>query len=201
MKNLNALRGKDLITIAIFSVVIIVLNKAVGLVIMLINFNVSMVSSIALVSLISTGIYMLMAAKVKKPGVMLLFGILTGIVHMLMTVPIMFVTAIVPAIIGELVVSVPKKNNSLAFNAISYGIFNCTYALHASFLILYLGKERFQAMSGGMFSKEQTQEALEIAFNGGLSLFTMAITALCCFIGYFIGKKLLKRNFEKAGMI
>ncbi len=201
MKNLKALKGKDLITIAIFTVIIAVLNMIVGMIIMFINFNVAMISSMAFVSLISTGIYMLMAAKVKKPGVMLLFGILTGIIHTIMSIPIMLVIAIVPAIIGELVVSVPKKNNSLVFNAISYGIFNCTYALHGSFIILYMGKERFRAMGGSMFSEEQTEAALEAAFNGGLILLTIAVTALGCFIGYFIGKKLLKRNFEKAGVI
>lgn len=195
------LKGKDLIVIAIFTVLILAMDMIVGMSLMALGIFVAMIISVGVGCLINMSIYMLMAARVKKPGVITLHALLRGILYTVMSTPLMLVIAIVPAIIAELVISIPKKNASLGYNALAFGIFNVVYSIHGSLIVLLMGKERFAEYGPQMFSAENLNIILDSAFNGGLLFGTMAFTALMCSIGYFIGRRLLKRNFEKAGVI
>ncbi len=201
MKSLNRLKGKDIITITIFSMLIYIVTMLIGMPMMFANFYLSMLASIGASCIINMGIYMLMAAKVKKPGVLFLHALIVGIIGTAMSTPLMFFIAIIPGLIAELIVTLSKKNDSLKMNAIAYTIFNCSYSLHGTIIVLYMGKEQFARMGASMFTDEQLDLILSMSFNVWVLVATVAITALGCLIGYFIGRKILKKNFEKAGVI
>ncbi len=194
------LKGKDLIVIAIFTIIIIVIEMAIGMAcMMLLGMHFSMLFS-GVAGLFVMPVFMLMAAKVKKPGVLFIYALLSGLIYTIMSTPLMLLISIVPAIIGELIISAPKKNASLGYNAIGYTFFRTVYSLHGTFLILLLGKDNFKE-NGTWFSEEQISQIFEYGFAAKSILITAGVTAIACTIGYFIGRKILRKNFEKAGVI
>ncbi len=196
------LKGKDFITIAIFTVLIILIHFIISMATMVfIGIKFSMIFGIGIGSLITTGIYMLMAAKVKKPGVMLLQATLRGIVFGIMNTPLMLLIMIIPAIIAELFVSIPKKNDSLKYNGIAWGISTVIYSLHGILIFHIVGMEKATEQAKTIFTPEQLSTVVEVSNNWLFVVAVILITTFLCFVGYFIGKALLKKNFEKAGVI
>ncbi len=199
---LQKLKGKDFITIAIFTVLIIVIDMIISMPTMILfGIKFSMIFGVGIAALLTTGVYMLMAAKVKKPGVMLLQALLRGLIFSLMSSPIMLLIMIVPAIIAELFISIPKKNDSLKYNGIAWGFATVIYSLHGVLIFHIMGMEKAVEKSKTMFTPEQLAAVVEVSNNWLLILASILVTALLCFVGYFIGKALLKKNFEKAGVV
>ncbi len=200
--NVPLLKGKDLIVIAIFTVLIVVLLTAIGMIMMVsIGIHMSMLLGGGLGILFTMPVFMLMAAKVKKPGVIFLLALLEGLIYTLMSTPLMLLLTIVPGLIGELVVSIPKKNKSLSINALGYTVYSTIYALHGTFIVLFVGKDNFREFGKAMFTDDQITALLGDAFDVKLILITVVFTIVCGFISYFIGKRLLRKNFQKAGVI
>lgn len=195
------LKGKDLVVIAVFTVIMFVIDMAVGMTSMMVfGIHIAMLFA-GLPVLFIMPVYMLMAAKVKKPGVLLVNALLYGLVSSVMSTFYMLLIIIIPAIIGELIVSLPRKNSSLGYNVIAYTFYRAVYSLHGTFIVLLLGRENFREKGAAWFGEEQMSRILDSGFEIKYVAATFGITVLCGIIGYFAGKSLLRRNFEKAGVI
>ncbi len=192
----NKLKIKDLVTIGIFFVIYFVLMFTIGMMgIVPILFLIYP----TVLGIVCGTVIMLFMAKIGKPWALFILGMLSPLIMFAMghsyivpTVSFVFV------LLAELIA---RKGNykSFKYNAIAYGFFNCWICSSLSQMLL--AKEKYMAVheSAGM---DPTYFA---KFEALMSWSTMGLVVLGAFVGglvgAFIGKKMLKKHFEKAGIV
>ena len=121
--NGKMLKGRDLITVGIFSAIYFVINFAFML---MSGFHPMIWILMPALIALFTGIpFMLMCAKVQKPGAVILMGLITGLLYFVtgqFTVVIL-VTFVVGCGLGEIARAVTKYN-SFKGNTISFALFS-----------------------------------------------------------------------------
>lgn len=194
----NKLKGKDLITIGIFSAIYFVLNF-----ICMVSGGIHpilwvlMPGSIALL----TGIpYMLMAAKVQKPGAVFLMGLITGLIYFAtgqFTVVIL-ISMVLGCGLAELIRYLTKYNtfsgNSLSFILFSYGMVG-------SPLPIWLFKESFLAQITEQGMPADYVSAVEALSSNWMLIVLFVAPAIGAVIGVIIARALFKKHFVKAGIV
>lgn len=190
------LKIKDFVTMGIFFVIYFAVFFGVGMM-GLIPF---LFLCFPFVSAVINGtIVMLYMAKVPKPWSMFLFGMLgplfmwaMGHTYVLPAVALPFVA------LAELFFRLGKFK-SLRYTALSYAFFSCWIV--GSLMQMLLVKERYIQMSLEMKMSPEYLNSLEKL----ISYPSMLLVTLGAFvgglIGAFIGKKMLKKHFAKAGII
>lgn len=192
------LRGKDLITIGIFSAIYFVLNF-----ICMVSGGIHpilwvlMPGSIALL----TGIpYMLMAAKVQKPGAVFLMGLITGLIYFAtgqFTVVIL-ISMVLGCGLAEFARYLTKYNtfrgNSLSFIFFSYGMVG-------SPLPIWLFKESFLAQITEQGMPADYVAAVEALSSNWMLIVLFVAPLIGAVIGVIIARTLFKKHFVKAGIV
>ncbi len=142
---------------------------------------------------------MLFMAKVPKPWALFILGMLSPLVMFFMGHT--YIILIVSVVFIGLAEFMFRKGGftSFKYNAISYGFFSCW--LGASLMQILLVKERYREIykaSGMPDEYFNTMDKL-------ISWPTMVLIILGAFvggiIGAYLGKKMLKKHFEKAGIV
>ncbi len=192
----NSLKMKDLVSIGIFGLIYLALTFVIamlGIVPILIY-----IIPIAM-SVISGVVVLLFMAKVSKPWALFIFGMITplamfagGHTYIVPLVAVIFVGA------AEFIA---KKGSytSLKYNIMSYVVFSCWMA--GSLMEMIVLKDKYIAgqVAGGL-SLETVNKLVSL-----ISWTSILIVLLCTFVGgivgAIIGKKMLKKHFEKAGII
>lgn len=192
------LKGKDLITIGIFTAIYFVLNQVfnfIGGVHAIVWFL-----SPALAALVAATPYMLLCAKVKKPFASLTLGTIVGLIYLAsgmfsITVPIVFfVGGIIAEIIRYLTHYSSFWGDATSFSFVALGMV-------ASPLPLWLNPEAFIAQIKS-FGMSQSYIDTCTSLTSPIMLVIMIVaTVICAFIGAFIAKALFKKHFVKAGMV
>ncbi len=192
----NKLKIKDLVSIGIFGLIYLVLSFAtamLGLVPMLI-FVIPIVLSI-----IAGVVVMLFMAKVPKAGALFIFGMITPLImfagghtYLVPAVAIIFVT------IAQLIVK-KGEYKSLKYNTLAYAVFSCW--MTGSLMQMILLKEKYIAtqVAGGMTVESANELVALISWPS--ILIVVLLTFAGALLGAFIGKKMLKKHFEKAGIV
>lgn len=141
---------------------------------------------------------MLFMTKVQKPWALFILGMISPLVMFAMGhTYVVAILSLIVMTIAELIRKIGNYN-SFKYNMLSYAIFSTWIC--SSLMQMLLAKEKYMEMSLMMMGKDYT-DALE-------NLITyphMALVALGAFlggiIGAYIGKALLKKHFEKAGIV
>lgn len=197
-ENGKMLKGKDLITIGIFSAIYFVIN----FVFMLFGGLHPMLWILmpALIALFSGIPFMLMCAKVQKPGAVLLMGLITGLIYFVtgqFTV-IILITFVIGCGLGELTRVISKygsfKGNTLAFVFFSLG-------MTGSPLPIWLMRESFLAQITEQGMPESYINALETLSSPAMLIVLFAAPIVCALIGAAITKSMFKKHFVKAGIV
>ncbi|WP_313133170.1 MptD family putative ECF transporter S component [Anaerocolumna sp.] len=192
------LKGKDLITIGIFSAIYFVTN----FIFMLMGglhpmMWILMPGFIALF----TGLpFMLMCSKVQKMGAVLLMGAIIGLIYFVtgMFTAVILATFAISCILSELVRMISGynnfKGNMLAFICFSLG-------MTGSPLPVWIMHDKFMTQISG-----QGMPADYIMELGNLSSPTMLLVlflapVIGAIIGSWISKKMFQKHFEKAGIV
>lgn len=198
MNETKRLKGRDLITIGIFSAVYFILN----LVAMMTGFvPILWLLLPGIAGILTSNPFMLMESKVQKPGAILIMGFITAILYFItgqFTV-LLLITFAVACILSEVYRAITKYDNSFIHMAVSFIIF--CYGMLGSPLAIWVYKDSFldQIQQNGM-SAEYIQTL------SGLISVPMLI-ALCVspiiggFIGAVISKGLFRKHFRKAGIV
>ncbi len=192
----NKLKVKDLVTIGIFFVIYFVVMFGVGMMGLV---PILFLVYPAVLGLVGGTIVMLFMAKVPKPWALLIFGMLSPLVMFAMGH-----TYVVP--LGSLIfMSLAEfffrkgKFKSFKYNAISHGFFSCWIV--SSLTQLLIAKEQYMAIHAN--SGMDTSWVLKI--EALISWQTLGLSALGAFVGgvlgAYIGKLMLKKHFEKAGIV
>ena len=193
----NKLKVKDFITIGIFTALIFVVEFACGMLGFIHPYIVA--SYVVLIPLVGSIPMMLFYTKVEKFGMITIMSILIAI--------IMFVTGMgwlgAPLIIlsGLIADLIAKKGGYKSFKmtAISHGVF-CLWICANYFPVVITADSYRKSLTDGGYSAEYCNN-LFLAINYK----TIGILLILCFIfgciGAVIGKAVVKKHFEKAGIV
>ncbi|UTC81888.1 MptD family putative ECF transporter S component [Treponema denticola] len=191
----NKLVLKDLINIAIFSVIYFVGLTVIGtplgflvLTFLAVPFAVSVMLGISVLFLL---------AKVQKPFALFIFVAIPGCLMTLMGhTPVVAIHSLIVAAIAEIVRKVLGYNTAKG-NIVSYAVMSL--ALCGGFWQIFILKEQYFALTEKMMG---TAYAAELT---GLPIWIMPILYATSFagglLGGLLGKKFLKKHFEKTGLV
>ncbi|EXF27555.1 membrane protein [Finegoldia magna ALB8] len=189
------LKVKDLVSIGVFAVIYFVLLYGVGMMGMI---PILFLIYPTVLGIVAGTVVMLFMTKVQKPWALFIFGMIAPLLMFAMGhTYVLPVFSLIIMIIAELIRKIGNYN-SFKYNMLSYAVFSTWIC--GSLMQMLLVKEKYLEMTLGMMGKDYA-DALE-------NLITyphMALVALGAFIGgiigAYIGKALLKKHFEKAGIV
>ncbi len=195
--NANKLGVKDFITVGIFTAILFVVEFACGMLGFIHPYIVA--SYVILIPLVGSIPMMLFYTKVEKFGMITIMSVLMAI--------IMFVTGMgwlgAPLIIlaGVIADLIARSGQYKSFHntAISYGVFSMWICANYFPVIIMAQSYRQDLLDGG-YSAEYCDNLFR-AINSK----TIAVLLVLCFVfglvGAYIGKKMVKKHFEKAGIV
>lgn len=176
--NENKLKMKDIATIGIFSALLFVVTMVAGALM-----GISMVLnmySVAVVAVLSAPLYMLIMAKVHKKGAVLLTFAIVGILWGLFGGIFVLIWMLGFGVVGEVLASKSKYQN--------YKMLTVSFGLYSVF---WYGFDR----------PKETVDAMIAAAHSTAGLAAIPVTLIAIVIGAVIAKRMLKKHFEKAGVI
>lgn len=191
------LKARDFITVGIFTALLFVVEFACGMLGFIHPYIVA--SYVVMIPIVGSIPMMLFYTKVEKFGMITIMSVLLAI--------IMFVTGMgylgAPLIIasGLLADFIAKSGDYKSFKktAISYGVFSLWICANYFPVIVTADSYRQDLLDGG-YSAEYCDNLFR-AINSK----TIAVLLILCFVfgivGAFIGKAIVKKHFEKAGIV
>ena len=186
----NKLNGRDFINIGIYAAIYFVIVMALAMTGLIPIFLILLSSMVGIIGGIP---FMLFLTKVKKPGMILIMSLIMGILMFLtgMTwVPIPF--SIVTGAIAELVYW-NGRYKSMRSAILTFPLWSC-----GNYLPLFLQKAEYFA-DRTSYGQEYIDTVVKLTPNWMYFVLLIA-TFICGIIGGFIGKALLKKHFERAGI-
>ena len=191
---------KDLITIGIFSAVYIVIHFVVGNVFSILG-PIGIFISTAGVSVINGMVLILLVVKVQKICVFLILAIILGLVKMIFGFWWDILIYIVFGLVAELIASKGQYNNKINL-VLAYCIFQWGIAF-AVYFLMYLFRESYiQIMLDmGFISTLQEAQQYVAIFTPEALIIIIISNIIGPILGAYIGLKVNKKHFEKAGMI
>ena len=191
------LQAKDFITIGIFTALLFVVEFACGMLGFIHPYTVA--SYVVMIPIVGSITMMLFYTKIEKFGMLSIMSVLVAI--------IMFVTGMgylgAPLIIASGVIAdlIAKSGGYKSFKktVISYGVF-CLWICANYFPVVVSADSYRKNLIDGGYSAEYCDNLFR-AINSK----TIAVLLVLCFVfgcvGAFIGKAVVKKHFEKAGIV
>ena len=195
MTNDKKLKIKDLVLIGVFTVVYFVVMFGVGMIGMI---PILFLIYPTVLGIVTGTIVMLFMAKVQKPFALFILGILSPLLMFSMGhTYIVLVHGIIVMIIAELLRRAGDYK-SFKYNMLAFGVFNTWVC--GSLMQMLLVKDRYLGMSIQMMGEDYARGLERL-----ITYPNMALVYLGAFLGgvagAYIGKAILKKHFEKAGMV
>ncbi|MGL6199291.1 MAG: MptD family putative ECF transporter S component [Lachnospiraceae bacterium] len=188
------LKAKDLIYAGAFAALYLILM--VVLVTMMGVIPITYILRPLVVGIVCAPVYMLYISKVKKFGAILILGVLFGVVTMNHTI-FSLVTAILFGIIAELICKSGNYESKQKMK-MSFWIFNLN--MIGPYLILVYAKPQYLAMTESFAGAEYAQ-AMDAITPSWIILVLAALAVIGGMIGTALSDKLMKKHFEKAGLV
>lgn len=191
---------KDVITTALMSVLLIVIQLAVNMICMVNDF-VSMVLSVGITMLLCAPVYFLMVSRVRKRFVSLAYMTLLGMVFLLMGNWFLLPWFILVGILCEVILwpagAYENPKRLTAAWTVASLLYNGVNLLPIWF---FWGSYYDFAISSGM---EQSYIDAYVRYytSPGWLVFILVFTTACGFIGCLIGQRLIGKHFKKAGVL
>lgn len=185
---------KDLITVGIFSVIMIVLIFIGG---MLGYIPILMIGLPILAALICGIPYMLFLTRVNKFGMVTLMGLILGIIMFLSGhtwIPILVFTLC--AFVADLILKMGNYS-SMKHSIISHGVF--ILGVFGNMLPFFILRDYFVESIRASMGNDYVNVIMPFLTNQMLIILVVATFLVGIFSAY-IGKIVLKKHFEKAGI-
>jgi hypothetical protein len=197
-KTNTSLQTKDFISIGIFSLIYFVIAFSIGGIAQMTPVTFPFMPMI--VALFTGSIFMLYTAKIPKRGAISILGILSGI--LLFVTGMFWMMSAFFAVLGFVADFIVSSGHSGSFKRrlIAY----CVFALspmgaYVPMAVMPEQFDKFMRKKGDFSSFAEVINAIGV--NKWAIPVMMLGTIACALIGGFIGKKLLKKHFEKAGIV
>lgn len=194
--NKEKLKVKDLVTIGVYAVLYFVVYMATGMV-GAVNPFMNLVAPF-LCGIIGGILVMLFMAKIPKPKALFIFSAITPIITI-------FTTGVWQSLVNGIIVSAfaqyfTSKGNykSVKMNIIATGFVTLTSCGHFLFMLFF--KKQYIEMTKATMGIEYAQIYERLMTTPNIIL-AYAGAFIGGVIGAYIGAKLLKNQFEKAGIV
>ncbi len=195
-KNQKGLTVKDLVTTGIFTALFFVFTLVGGIPFApnpVLTFYMPMGSA-----LLCGPIYLLMVAKVQKPWSITILGLIMGVIWFATGMHWAFSLGyIVMGIIADIFAGLKKYKNRI-FNLISYVILSIAGVY--TYVLFFIDPEGW----AGTMLKNGTEQAYIDTMNASASSWLLYViifgTIITAILSGWIGSKMLKKQFEKAGI-
>ncbi len=194
MNSKQTLKGKDLINIGIYAAIFCVIVTAIAM----LGFIPIMLPMLCVFVPILGGIpYMLFLTKVDKFGMITIFSTIVGL--FLWVTGMGYWPTIFGIVFGVLTDLIAKSGNykSSKKDILGCGVFNI--AVFGNFVPLFTNIDAYFSTRQS-FGEEYIGTLTGIFANTWLIPAMIASCVICGWIGGFLGKALLKKHFEKAGI-
>ena len=194
MNTKQKLKGKDLINIGIYAAIFCVIVTAIAM----LGFIPIMLPMLCVFVPILGGIpYMLFLTKVDKFGMITIFSVIVGL--FLWVTGMGYWPTIFGIVFGVLTDIIAKSGNykSSKKDILGCGVFNI--AVFGNFVPLFTNIDAYFSTRQS-FGEEYIEALTGIFANTWLIPAMIASCVICGWIGGFLGKALLKKHFEKAGI-
>ena len=199
-KNENKWSVRDVISAVLLSAVLIVIQVVVTMVTMA-NHFISMVLSVGIITLLCGPVYCLLVSRVRKRGVSLVYMTILGLIYLLMGNWYLLIYFILVGILCEAVLW--KK-----------GSFQSPWRITAAWTtasLLYNGINLLPiwffwdtyydfAIASGM-EQSYIDSYVRYYTSPGWLAFILLFTTLMGFLGCMVGSRLIRRHFQKAGVL
>lgn len=190
----NKLQAKDLINVGIFTAIYFVLFFA-G---MMLGYIPIFIPLLGLVCPILCGIpFMLYLTKVKKFGMVSLTGIVLGLLNLIMGSGVLvFIAGVIFGVLSDLVLRVGKYQ-SWKCTFIGNGIFSLWIMGYVS--RMFLTRDAFFSSLVSSYGQEYVDTLMSYT-PGWMFPVLFIVTFIGGILGALLGKAVLKKHFEKAGI-
>jgi energy-coupling factor transport system substrate-specific component len=148
------------------------------------------------VGIVCGTVYMLCVLKVHKFGAALILGVLFALVAC-STAWQAFVAALATAIVAELLLYLGKYKSKKMYMA-SFVVFNLNMA--CPFLMLFIARDKFLGIAESYYG-EAHAAGLAAITPSWVYFCIIGLAALGGLIGSLLASKLIKKHFEKAGVV
>lgn len=196
--NDSKLKTKDLITLGIFSVIFAVVLFLFASVLGI--FPVAFVFYSALGAIPCGVIYMYVITKISKPGAIMIMTAVVSIIYMLIgTYGLAPLYGFVGGVIAE-VISYSGKYKGFWRNSIGYIVYTtCLWFGFMSPMILTTDSYIEQTLADG-FAQDHIMLMIDF-ITGPLFFIALTATIIGALVGTLFGRKMLKKHFEKVGVM
>lgn len=188
----------DLISIGVFTAIYFVLVAVATFACALLP-GVGNILLPAAAALICGSVYMLLAAKLQKFGGITIMGLVMGLFffvsgHFVLS----FAANIVCGVLADLVAKMSNYRSKKGLLA-SYVVFS--YGLTGPILPLWFMKDAYIANLTARGKDATYINTLFAPINGGSFVASMLAILVCAVLGGIFGQKMMKKHFEKAGIV
>lgn len=197
--NQNKLSISDLISTGVFTAVYFILVTVATFASSILFSGFSYVLLPAFAALISGSIYMLLVAKTQKFGPITIMGVVMGIFffisgHFILS----FAANIIFGILADLVAKAGKYQNKKMI-LLSYILFS--YGLTGPVLPLWFMKDAYISNLEARGKDVEYINGIFQYINNGTFIVCVIAILICAFIGGLFGQRMMKKHFEKAGIV
>lgn len=198
-KKTNKLNAKDFIFIGIFGAVALLIFFVTGALAALTLFGT--VANIPITLFFVSIAFMLLVSKVRKPGVFLIMGTIIVLPGLIAANGIGVGLSILGWLIAEIVASKMKYKDKISI-VIPY-VIGSTLQSALFTLPMYIshGEYFVQRKEILHLTDEALQQYLQFMGSWGMYGSMVALTVITSLLGAFISMKILKKHFEKAGVL
>ncbi|MBS3977125.1 MAG: MptD family putative ECF transporter S component [Syntrophomonadaceae bacterium] len=192
------LRGKDLITIGIFSAIYLVINLIFH--VMGGIHPIMWLMMPGLIAVFASVPYLLMASKVQKPFAVLIMGLITGLIYFAtgMFTVVILITYAAASVLAETVRFITKYKSFIG-NAASFVFYSL--GIIGSFLPLWLFKDSFFAQISQHGVSAEYLSVLSKLVTDGMLMVIILVTMVLAIVGTLIARALFGKHFIKAGIV
>ncbi len=192
----KGLKARDIATIGIFSAVLFAICVASSAIVGLVPTIYAYAP--AIMSLLAAPIFMLIVSKVHKIGAILLPCTIVGLLFLVMGAPVILVFMLVAGLLGELIASKSKYQN-FKLISVSYLLYVVAYYV-GTIAPMYFMLDAYTKQGTELFDEAYIQSLLAVAYTP-VAYVAIPVTIVVALLGAHIGKKMMKKHFEKAGIV
>lgn len=193
----RGLKGRDLITVGIFTALYFVINF---LFMLLSGLHPYLWVFMPAIDALFAGIpFMLACAKVPKFGTVLIIGMVPSLIYFItgMFTPLIL-GLMLASCVGAEIIRAATRYESFAGNAVAYAVFG--FGMCGSPLPLWAFHDSFVAQIAGQGMGADYLATLETAANPGMLVAMFVATFVAGLIGAYIARGMFKKHFVKAGL-
>lgn len=201
MMNSNKIKMKDIITISIFNVAMLIIMFITKMFTMLATTPAfDYLFYVGIMGLLCGPVFVVMSNKVAKKGVYSITAIFAGLFITAMGSPWFLPVMIVVGIICEFLMYGGDAYKNPKRNCVAYAVYWALYAAGSS-LPMILFREQYLSSLRESYTEEGIQTL--IRFYGSLDMMALIvlITVILSVIGFIIGQKIFKKHIKKAKLV